>query len=788
MAINPEIRDQAYLFFVEEVPELLQALESGLLTLSQDRSTAKVHNLMRAAHSLKGGAASIGLQAIATLAHRLETIFRACYSDTFEIDANLEDQLLQAFDCLRLPLIEQIETGRFDAEATLAIAEPIFSRIEDYCGEALNQSESYIPSSADLGIDMVTSILEVDVDQGIKRLQTVVANPHSYEVAGELRAQVEVFAGFGEILNLPCFEEIAAIAKQALDQHPDRALEITQLTLIDFEASRQAILAGDRTPANPVSPALMALANRAAIPDFEDTETPSFEAEAIVLDPVADDIPSVWEDFSSFIDPDLPQEVPDGEDWEDSEDSFDALLEKLEAELSVNNHFDGEVATFVDRDAFDHQLAPEVFDGEHFNSDAFDGEYFISEHFDSEYFDSEHSDSEIFDSEHSDREHFTSNHLDSEIFDSEIFDSEHFDSEHFDSEHFDSEYFTSDHLDSDHFDSEYSDSEHSDSEHFTSEHFTSESFAGFPDLNHETVGHKVVDSQILHSQTPGSDVFDSEISEELPEEHFDVDTFDLEDLPFDELGEAELDAIEALFAPSLPDLTDDQGLDLDDPELEDSAPFLLLLNDSLLNDSSLHDSNDSNDPPSLKAEVPSKPQITLQEQPAGQSAPEPTSDPGPTAPPSRGDRPSSKVPNKGGSLVLSPRPSHQLSVAPSSPPPLPTRPALVRSRPSSRRETAATPHLTTRVDSERLDRMNNLVGELSINRDSLSLQNEQLRGVLRELLNRFSRFQEMASRLRDMSDQAIVASDQYGQTIRSNPKQMPQLQQTVAPDPVLRNG
>ncbi|WP_353839151.1 Hpt domain-containing protein [Moorena sp. SIO4E2] len=42
---------------------------------------------MRAAHSIKGGAASVGLEAIKTLAHRLEDIFKAFYSD--EVVANL---------------------------------------------------------------------------------------------------------------------------------------------------------------------------------------------------------------------------------------------------------------------------------------------------------------------------------------------------------------------------------------------------------------------------------------------------------------------------------------------------------------------------------------------------------------------------------------------------------------------------------------------------------------------------------------------------------------------------
>ncbi|NJO41521.1 MAG: hybrid sensor histidine kinase/response regulator [Cyanobacteria bacterium RU_5_0] len=259
MAIDPSIRDQAYQFFIEEAPELLQVLEAELLSLSHDRSTAKIHTLMRAAHSIKGGASSVGLDAIAVLAHRLESIFRALYSDTIIINIELEDQLLRAYDCLRLPLTEQITTGSFDAEQALAIANPILTPIEERCGDSLTE-DSYIPSSSDLGVDMVTSIFEVDVVQGLERLMAVLAEPQNYEVAGELQTQVEVFAGFAELLNIPGFGAIAETVQQALNAHPDRTLEIAQLALVEFEQCRQVVLAGDRTGTINISAELIALA------------------------------------------------------------------------------------------------------------------------------------------------------------------------------------------------------------------------------------------------------------------------------------------------------------------------------------------------------------------------------------------------------------------------------------------------------------------------------------------------------------------------------------------------
>lgn len=261
MAINSDIRDHAYQFFIEEAPDLCHLMEASLLTLRQEKNTAKVHDLMRAAHSLKGGSASVGLNAIEALAHRLETIFKALYSETVKIDTDLESQLLAAYDCLRLPLMEQIKVGHFDAEQALAHAEPIFAQIEEHLGDALLQTDVYIPSSADLGVNMALSIFEVDVGAGLKYLEAIATNPQNYQVAGELRAQAEVFAGFAELLNQAEFGVIAQTTLTALETNPDCVLEILKLAIADFQRCRQAVLANNTTDNISPSEALVALTN-----------------------------------------------------------------------------------------------------------------------------------------------------------------------------------------------------------------------------------------------------------------------------------------------------------------------------------------------------------------------------------------------------------------------------------------------------------------------------------------------------------------------------------------------
>lgn len=325
MAIDSDIRDQAYLFFVQEAPELLAVIEAELLTLKAERSTAKIHNMMRAAHSIKGGAASVGLETIKTLAHSLEDIFKSLHSEELVIDTEIESLLLQAYDCLRLPLMEQITTGQFNADQAMATAEPVFALIEAQLGDFL-RGTAELPSSVELGVDIALSIFEVDVAQGLERLATVLAAPEDKELAGELRAQAEVFAGIAELLNLPGFGALAQTVLAALDAHPAQALQIAQLALADFQAARLAVISGDRTSGGATSTALAEL----AVGDLDtDEDTANFTLDSVFGGFVLTDEPTT-EAITPATPADLaPQLHPSAE----TAAQQDNILEVLNAEL-----------------------------------------------------------------------------------------------------------------------------------------------------------------------------------------------------------------------------------------------------------------------------------------------------------------------------------------------------------------------------------------------------------------------------------------------------------------------
>lgn len=325
--LDASIRDQAYTFFAQEAQEFLHVLETGILELRHDRDIPKVHILMRAAHSIKSGAAGIGLQSIQSIAHRLENVFRALYQEEVKIDLNLEELLLQAFDTLRSPLIQQIQTGTHDAEAALQIADPVFSALEAHLGDALH-TEYTLPSAEELGIDIVQEIFSGDVPQALARLDRVLANPDTEQVLGEIRALAEVFFGVGELVNLPGFVAIAKATLDALTEQPTNALAIGHIALADFRAAQTAILAGDRTQGGTPSPALLTFTEPAQL-----SEAVPSDLDNLALNMNALDLEAIF-GTSSKLPADIFTETALIDEANSAEDAADPFLDDLEAELS----------------------------------------------------------------------------------------------------------------------------------------------------------------------------------------------------------------------------------------------------------------------------------------------------------------------------------------------------------------------------------------------------------------------------------------------------------------------
>lgn len=106
--------DEVRAVFLEECGENIDLLESGLLQLSEGTHDAELLNaIFRAAHSIKGGGATFGFQALSQLTHHMETLLDQMRSGQREVKESDLEILLQAVDVLR-QMIENCNNGGND--------------------------------------------------------------------------------------------------------------------------------------------------------------------------------------------------------------------------------------------------------------------------------------------------------------------------------------------------------------------------------------------------------------------------------------------------------------------------------------------------------------------------------------------------------------------------------------------------------------------------------------------------------------------------------------------------
>ena len=104
---------QFYQTFFEEAAELLAEMEQLLLELDADAPDAEQLNaIFRAAHSIKGGAATFGFVALTETTHLLENLLDGIRRGEMTLRADMIDIFLETKDVLN----GQLDTYRSDAE------------------------------------------------------------------------------------------------------------------------------------------------------------------------------------------------------------------------------------------------------------------------------------------------------------------------------------------------------------------------------------------------------------------------------------------------------------------------------------------------------------------------------------------------------------------------------------------------------------------------------------------------------------------------------------------------
>ena len=297
MITDPDIRDQAYQFFLEEAPELLQTIEEEIFAINegevaiQDRAL-RVNSLMRAAHTLKGGAANVGLETIKTVAHSMEDVFKALYNPELEIDNETKRLIYESFECLREPLTAEFSQVSIDRDAILDRAAAVFAQLQEIFGDYLTDQDAF-PTSEELGLDVVESFFEAVIPERLQELAVAIASKNNSNIAETLRTQAEIFLGLAESLALPGFGEIAQTIIAALDNNSDRALQIAQAAMANLEQAKKQVIEGDRERGGEPATELLQFADPNFVPNSQDSEREILESMSEALDELDQQVTSL---------------------------------------------------------------------------------------------------------------------------------------------------------------------------------------------------------------------------------------------------------------------------------------------------------------------------------------------------------------------------------------------------------------------------------------------------------------------------------------------------------------
>lgn len=182
--------------FIEESLEGLDTMESSLLALDEGGDGELVHTIFRAAHSIKGGAATFGFPEMASFTHEAESLLDEVRGGKRAIDGTIIELLLRTVDCLR---------GMF---ARAQAGEPL----NDAVAEGLRNE---LAAAMGRGAPATAVQARRDVDQA--DAWTIRFRPHASMLAGgnEPLRLIRELAGLGELEVTPSLDRLPAFA--ALD-------------------------------------------------------------------------------------------------------------------------------------------------------------------------------------------------------------------------------------------------------------------------------------------------------------------------------------------------------------------------------------------------------------------------------------------------------------------------------------------------------------------------------------------------------------------------------------------
>lgn len=376
----PEKQQRIMGYFIEEAKDHLNTIEQGLLNLqSTIEDQELVNEVFRAAHSVKGGAAMLGLSSIQQTAHRLEDSFKILKEcEGVKVDQKLESYFLRVFDTMST-LIEQL-SGPFGlteetADQMLKEVEPVFQELNNHLAHIVKQSggvweatelhEPEIVMAGAIGgvagrnLSVVAPlpkapvqakeesalqlIFRSDVTDQLRQMLQVFKRPEGAESRQQLDKICRNFKAAGEQFELRNWVELIGTVERAIANPENTYRNLAQVVIRDIKQAQELVIVGREAEIAPGQNLIGLLPPEPAIEEERDSELEDLLAFAEDYGQGENAEETLWDltgvEFNEQEEDDLLAELAEQSDAStDSEMDLDEIFNKVES--STNSGFE----------------------------------------------------------------------------------------------------------------------------------------------------------------------------------------------------------------------------------------------------------------------------------------------------------------------------------------------------------------------------------------------------------------------------------------------------------------
>ena len=248
-----EQHDRILGYFLEEANEHLETIERGLHKLAETvKQPATIRELFRAAHSIKGSAAMLGLTDVQQVGNQFEANFRLLKEQPhIEVDRQLQALFLESFSFLRAAINEvkvSNDPYRRQPNALDPVGDPVFEELKSYLQRLVdrtNPAQISVPTrSPHLTQDpALEQVFGEYVTRKLGEITSLCRQPDRPEIRTQLQKICQKLGNLGENFDFLEWTNLFAACRLAIVNPNNSLPQLAENISIAVKQAQRLVLA-----------------------------------------------------------------------------------------------------------------------------------------------------------------------------------------------------------------------------------------------------------------------------------------------------------------------------------------------------------------------------------------------------------------------------------------------------------------------------------------------------------------------------------------------------------------